>query len=534
MPPQERKRRLRRVVLGLGIALVAMVGAAAAFVVTREQGDVSNPDVEFRDEQAATPEPELEPDEPGKKKTAKVDRFIWAHYGYTRDRRRYLPLKKPPRPPFTERWQYQGKVLLEFPPVIGGKRLYLLNDNGKLFAIHKHTGRVLWRRKLGALAAASPAYADGTVYVVLLQRSLNGRGSRIGRVVALDGESGKIKWSRELASRSESSPLVDGNRLYFGAENGTVYSMGARDGRVRWRFQADGAVKGGLALADGKLYFGDYGGRVYAIRQDSGRQVWRASTSGGRFGFGSGNFYSTPAVAYGRVYIGNTDGRMYSFSAASGRLAWSRSTGGYVYASPAVAQVPGGSPLVYAGSYSGRFFAFDARSGNVRWSRGGHGRISGGATVIGDIVYFADLGNKKTIGLGARTGRKVFEHERGSYNPVVSDGETIFLTGYHALYALQPMTTADRKARRAFAVRRAARKRKDRRHCRERARKAHRGKPRAQNRSVRRCVKRRPKLRRKAGRAECLQRAKKLHKGKKLKIRRAYRDCIRRRGVWRH
>jgi outer membrane protein assembly factor BamB len=534
MPPQERKRRLRRVVLGFGIALLAMVGAAAAFVVTREQGDVSNPDVEFRDEPAATPEPELEPEEPGKKKTPKVDRFIWAHYGYTRDRRRYLPLKKPPRPPFKEIWQYQGHVLLEFPPVIGGKRLYLLNDNGKLFAIHKHTGKVLWRRKLGALAAASPAYADGTVYAVLLQRALRGRGAGSGRVVALDGETGKIKWSRELASRSESSPLIVDNRLYFGAENGTVYSMGAGDGRVRWRFQAGGAVKGGLALADGKLYFGDYGGRVYAIRQDSGRQVWRASTSGGRFGIGSGNFYSTPAVAYGRVYIGNTDGRVYSFSAASGKIAWSRSTGGYVYASPAVAQVPGGRPLVYAGSYSGRFYALDARSGAVRWSRGGNGRISGGATVIGDIVYYADLGNKRTIGLGARTGRKVFEHERGSYNPVVSDGETIFLTGYHAMYALQPLTTADRKARREFKRTRAVRKRKDRRHCRQKARQAHRGKPKAQDRSVKRCVKRRPKLRRRAGRAQCLKQAKREFRGKPAKIRRSYRTCIRRRGVWRH
>ena len=388
--------------------------------------------------------------------------------------------------------------------MIGGKRLYLLNDHGVLAAIQKHTGKRLWKRKLGALAAASPAYANGIVYVVLLQRTKQGRGSRIGRVVALDGKTGKIRWSRELASRSESSPLVADDRLYFGSENGTVYSMGAGDGRVRWRFRAAGAVKGGLALADGKLYFGDYGGRAYAIRQDSGRQVWRASTHGRRFGLGSGNFYSTPAVAYGRVYLGNTDGRIYSFSAASGELAWSKSTGGYVYASPAVAQVPGGRPLVYAGSYSGRFYALDARSGAVRWSRGGNGRISGGATVIGDIVYYADLGKKRTIGLGARTGRKLFEHERGSYNPVVSDGETIYLTGYHALYALQPLSAAAKKARAKAARRRAARRRNDRRHCRERARKAHRGKPRAQRRSYKRCVKRRPALRRKAARGECL------------------------------
>ena len=532
MPPQERKRRLRRIVLVLGIALLVLVGGAAAYVVTREEGDVSNPDVEFRDEPDATPDSEQEPEEAGGTKTDPVDRFIWSHYGYTRDRRRYLPLKHPLRPPFKEIWQYQGNVLLEFPPVIGGKRLFLLNDSGKLLAIQKHTGDVLWKRKLGALAAASPAYANGTVYVVLLQRTLRGRGSRIGRVVALDGKSGKIRWSRELASRSESSPLVADDRLYFGSESGTVYAMGAGDGRVRWRFHAGGSVKGGLALADGKLYFGDYGGRAYAIRQDSGRQVWRASTHGRSFGRG-GNFYSTPAVAYGRVYLGNTDGRVYSFSAASGKIAWSKSTGGYVYASPAVAEVPGGRPLVYAGSYSGRFFAFDARSGAVRWSRGGNGRISGGASVIGDIVYYADLGSKRTIGLGARTARKVFDYERGSYNPVVSDGETIYLTGYHAMYALQPLTKADKEERADAARKRAERQRNDRRICRDRARAAHRGKPAPQRRSYKRCVKRRPALRRRAGRAECLQRAKRLHKGKG-KISRSYRRCIKRRGVWRH
>jgi outer membrane protein assembly factor BamB len=533
MPPQRRKRRWRRIVLGVGVALLALVGAAAAYMASRQEGDVSNPDVEFRDEPAATLDPEQEPEEPGGKHQKAVDRFIWGQYGYTRDRRRYLPLKRPLRPPFGEVWQYQGHVLLEFPPVIGGKRLYVLNDHGKLLALNKHSGRVIWRRRLGALAAASPAYANGTVYAVLLQRALKGRGSRIGRAVALDGRTGKIRWSRELASRSESSPLVADDRVYFGSENGTVYAMGAGDGRVRWRYHAAGSVKGGLALADGKLYFGDYGGRVYAIRQGSGSQVWRASTHGRSFGRG-GNFYSTPAVAYGRVYLGNTDGRVYSFSAASGRIAWSQSTGGYVYASPAVAQMPGGRPLVYIGSYSGRFFALDARSGAVRWSRGGNGRISGAASVIGDIVYYADLGKKRTIGLGARTGRKLFEHERGSYNPVVSDGKTIYLTGYHAMYALEPLTAEDKRARRASARKRAARRRHDRQMCRKHARRAHRGDKGAKWRSYKRCVKRRPARRRKAGRKECLHRAKRLHKGKPGKLRRSYRLCVRRRGVWRH
>ena len=64
---------------------------------------------------------------------------------------------------------------------------------------------------------------------------------------------------------------------------------------------------------------------------------------------------------------------------------------------PPSRRCPGYAPTVYVGSYSGRFYALDARSGAVRWSRGGNGRISGGATVIGDIVYFADLGTEEHV-----------------------------------------------------------------------------------------------------------------------------------------
>jgi len=190
--------------------------------------------------------------------------------------------------------------------------------------------------------------------------------------------------------------------LSFGTEDGTVFGLRASDGFTRWRYRADGAVKGGLALDGGKLFFGDYGGRVHAIRADTGRPVWEKGTRGARFGLGAGNFYSTPAAAYGRVYIGNTDGFVYSYAARDGALAWRKRTGGFVYGSPAVAQVPGGKPTVYIGSYDKRFYALDARTGRERWSRKAEGRVSGGATVLGDLVFYSTLA-RTTTALGART-----------------------------------------------------------------------------------------------------------------------------------
>ena len=88
-------------------------------------------------------------------------------------------------------------------------------------------------------------------------------------------------------------------------------------------------------------------------------------------------------------------------------------------------------PTVYFGSYDGKFYAFDARSGKRALDATATAARSPAApTVVGDIVYFSNCGKKDTTGLGARTGHKVFHMGRGAFNPVISDGRTIFLTGY--------------------------------------------------------------------------------------------------------
>jgi outer membrane protein assembly factor BamB len=430
MPMTARKKLL----LGAAVVLAALAVGSAVFALTRPPADVSNPDVAFHDEPTATAAPDTPAPKAGSKRADPLRNFVWAGYGYSKDRRKYLPASTVLRPPYRRVWTYPGGVLLEFPPVMAEGKLFLLKNNGALHAIDKRTGKTAWKRKLGVLAAASPAYGNGRIFVTLLSR---GR-AKPGAVAALRAKDGKLLWSRVLPSRSESSPVFDNDRIYFGSESGNVYALRAGDGAVRWKFKASGAVKAGLALADGKLYFGDYSGRVYALRQADGSQSWSTGTSGSTFGLRSGQFYSTPAVAYGRVYVGNTDGKMYSFSSQNGKLAWTKGTGAYVYSSPAVAQVPNGKPTVYFGSYDGNFYALDARNGSVIWTHRDGGKISGGATVVGDIVYFSNIGKKDTTGLGARTGHEVFHMGRGSFNPVISDGRTIFLTGYSSLYALTP------------------------------------------------------------------------------------------------
>src|SRR6185437_2969275 len=171
---------------------------------------------------------------------------------------------------------------------------------------------------------------------------------------------------------------------------------------------------------------------------------------------------------------------------------WAVQTGAYVYSSPAVTNAPGLGPTVYIGSYDGTFRALNARSGRVAWEYDAHGKISGSPTIVGRTVYFADLGTHRTYGLGVSTGRVVFEMGTGSFDPVISDGKNIYLTGLTGLYGLAPRdeskaaptptgTSAQRRKRararslHAAAAARAAAHRRASSHRRRARRNHHRG-----------------------------------------------------------
>jgi outer membrane protein assembly factor BamB len=437
MPSPESRPRWRRGLIAASVVLVVVIAGGAAFVLLHKPGNVSHPNLSFTTTSTTTSTTTT-----ATKRAVPVDNFLWPRYGYDAARTRDFNGPRDLAPPLHVGWIHDDYALLEFPPDIYKTTLYFLNDGGWVKAVDALNGRQLWQTHVGNLTAATPAIGlhQGLLYVPVLSSTGSSPGN--GRFVALSMKNGHIAWSIPLAAGSESSPIAWGSSVYFGDQSGAVYSVNARTGHINWTYHASGSVKGGPAYSDGRLYFGDYSGRAYCIEASNGHQVWAVSTNGAADGFGSGNFYSTPAVAFGRVYMGNTDGFVYSFAAGTGALAWSTSTGGYVYASPAVADVPGLGPTVYMGSYSGNFYAFNAQSGAVRWSHPAGGKISGSATIVNNVVYYSDLGTRTTAGLNVRTGQEVYSYPDGGFSPVVADESSIFLVGFNKIYELVPTTHA--------------------------------------------------------------------------------------------
>ena len=198
-----------------------------------------------------------------------------------------------------------------------------------------------WKRKLGSLAASSPACGDGTVYVTLLERF---RGSGAGR-----GGGGRRRRRPHALVAQAAEPL---GVLAAARRRPPVLRLRGRHGlraaRVRRRgalaYKASGRRQG-RAGARGRQAV------LRRLRRPGARDPPRRRRQGleqrsgaARSASAAGNFYSSPAVAYGRVYIGSTTAPSTRSRRATAKLAWRHGTGGYVYASPAVGPGPGGRP----------------------------------------------------------------------------------------------------------------------------------------------------------------------------------------------
>ena len=396
-----------------GAAAIVIAVLIVGYLVVKRPGDISNPDVGFHGSGGQQREA-----------TQAVD---WPLYGYNHERTRYLPVKGL-NPPFHRLWGYEVGELLEFSPIVVNGTLYAMDNNAVFFALDAKTGKREWKHDEGKLNASSPAYADGQLFGVNLEP---------GHVFSLRASDGRLIWSKRLPGRSETSPLVREGRVYVGAESGDLFAFDAKSGKLVWHKKTDSSVKAGPTYSDGTVYVGDYAGKMYAFRATDGALRWQASDLGPGLGI-EGRFYSTPAVAFGRVYAGDADGRVYSFDAKTGKIAWTHSTGDDVYSAPAVADTPDTNPTVYIGSGDGNAYALDARTGAQIWKQPVGGLITGAGSVVGDVFYLSDTVTGRTSGFDIRNGKRVFGFEKGEYNPVISDGRRIYLTGYSSITALVP------------------------------------------------------------------------------------------------
>src|SRR6266850_1607640 len=153
---------------------------------------------------------------------------------------------------------------------------------------------VKWTFKTGGAIVASPAIADGVVYITSLD----------GHLFAIDEETGKEKWNFKSRMPIASSPAVANGKVYFGSGDGNVYAVTADTGLELWKVQTKDVVHASPAVFNHTVYIGSWDSYLYALNGETGEEKWTFKAGEDNTIHNQVGFQSSPAVVDGVVYVG--------------------------------------------------------------------------------------------------------------------------------------------------------------------------------------------------------------------------------------
>ncbi|MDR2534878.1 MAG: PQQ-binding-like beta-propeller repeat protein [Treponema sp.] len=144
----------------------------------------------------------------------------------------------------------------------------------KRFSFLPHYVRLACLAGLFMLGACS----QGTDWVQF--RGEGGRGVSAARISPPLGIRWKIKLQLDdKPIWSFNPPVVVGDTIYFGSEDGNFYALDVESGYMRWVFKS-GAEINSIPYADSKqVYFGSKDGKVYGLQRKDGTELWNFLTN---------------------------------------------------------------------------------------------------------------------------------------------------------------------------------------------------------------------------------------------------------------
>ena len=152
-------------------------------------------------------------------------------------------------------------------PIAWDGRVYLNASNLHCYALAD--GELIWKQPMsvGSNAVAAPVFYRDLVIA-------NGASLR-----AFDQVSGEPAWefsypgpddehNRRQRMGGMSAPVVTGDVLYAGSENGRLYALDAATGKELWSYNLGLPVKSWPAVSGNALYLSDYDGNLWAFVSD--------------------------------------------------------------------------------------------------------------------------------------------------------------------------------------------------------------------------------------------------------------------------
>jgi len=276
-------------------------------------------------------------------------------------------------------WRTDTKLELSGGPNVGEGIVIVGGTGGELVALDAASGSERWRVVTGGEVLAPPVVAGGLVVV----RTVD------GRLRALRAGDGGEAWTYEqpvprLTLRGNGSPVVDGDMVIAGLDNGKVVALSLTTGDLLWsttvapsqgRTEIERLVDidSPVRVVGDDIFVVGYQGRVAMLARDTGQLWWGRDLSSNR----------GLAVDQDTIYVTTADSSVVALRRRDGTPVWTQDA---MLRRSLTAPALAGDTLVVA-DFEGYVHWLDAATGQMlARGKSGGGRISNTPVVAGEFL----------------------------------------------------------------------------------------------------------------------------------------------------
>lgn len=212
-------------------------------------------------------------------------------------------------------------------PAIEGGRVFAAGRNGRVHALDLETGRNHWSTETRQSLSAGPAVGHGLVIV----------GSSSGRILALDSADGAPRWEAQVSGEVLARPAISPAVVVVRTVDGRLRGLSAETGRELWMIEHQPprlSLRGTAApvIAGNVVVAGFDNGRIGAYSLRDGERLWENIIAIGRGRTEIerlSDINATPHVLGQDVYAVSYRGRLANLAIESGQILWTTEMSSY-------------------------------------------------------------------------------------------------------------------------------------------------------------------------------------------------------------
>jgi outer membrane protein assembly factor BamB len=270
-------------------------------------------------------------------------------------------------------------------PLLIGNSVYSIDTGGTIIGIDADKGRKLWKFDTD-LAPITGLAGNGEILIAT---------SQDGDIIAYRESDDKLEliWKTRVVSEIRATPVIDSDQVFVRSVDGQLRSLAIADGSEQWvvsrRVPALSLTGNSKPLVHGELVLAGFDdGKLIAYDRTTGKIRWESTISvpGGRTEIErlvdvDGNFVLRDGV----IYVASFQGRLAAIQAVSGDLLWSREFSSYQ-------PIAIDDDALYLSADNSHIWAIDRRTGTAFWKQDVlHARKVTAPAIFGDNLVVADL-----------------------------------------------------------------------------------------------------------------------------------------------